>query len=148
MNVPILHLLKWNDEFIKYLNTFPKEIEYSENCRDLETGRPAVKVKFRDCNYLTYYVMYWCDCCKYGIAWRRGFDERQLKRCMPCRRNAEIISNRKSSKTYRDKNKIKTNLEIPCQQCNQLFIPIRSTKKFCSVNCRVTSYRKSNSSLM
>ena len=54
---------------------------------------------------------------------------------------SEIISNRKSLKTYRDKNKIKTNLEIPCQQCNQLFVPIRSTKKFCSVNCRVRSFR-------
>ena len=54
---------------------------------------------------------------------------------------AEILSNRKSSKTYREKNKIQTNLEIPCQQCNQLFKPERSTKKYCSNKCRQRSFR-------
>ena len=141
MTTPILHLMKWNDEFIKYLNTFPEEIEDAANCKDLETGRPAVKVKYRGSEYFIYYLLYYCDCCKQQIACMKGFDGRRKKRCEPCRKKAAIVANRKSSRTYRKKHASKTRLEIPCKQCNQLFNPFRSTRLYCSNKCRQRSYR-------
>lgn len=137
-----LHKTRWNFEFKDYINSKPKEIEtylYREN---IDTREPEVNIYFKHLDYDVTFILYWCDYCNEPIAWRKNFHGKQKKRCETCRKEAIKVNSRKSSKTYRDKNKIKTTLEIPCKECNQLFVPIRSTKKFCSVNCRVTSYRK------
>jgi len=136
-----LHKTRWNFEFKDYINSKPKEIESYLYRKNIDTRNPEVNIYFRHLDYDVSFLLYWCDYCNEPIAWRKNFHGKQKKRCNACRKEAIKVNSRKSSKIYRDKNKIKTNLEIPCQQCNQLFIPIRSTKKFCSVNCRVTSYR-------
>ena len=137
-----LHKTRWNYEFKDYINSKPKEIETYLYRKNIDTREPEVNIYFKHLDYDVNFILYWCDYCNEPIAWRKNFHGKQKKRCETCRKEAIKVNSRKSSKTFRDKNKIKTNLEIPCQQCNQLFIPIRSTKKFCSVNCRVTSYRR------
>ena len=136
-----LHKARWNKEFRNYLNSAPKEIESILNLKDFKTGNPKVHIKFKHLHFSVDFTGYYCDRCNEAIAWRDGYHGKEKKRCETCRKEAVKINSRKSSKTYREKNKIQINLEISCQQCNQIFKPVRSTKLYCSSNCRMKAFR-------
>ena len=146
---PDLHLLRWNTDFINYLNSKPPAVQYMKEEKITRGGiygfpkftNTEVVVKFWVADEEIRFEIVKCWTCKQAMAWELNKRNKHHLKCITCRKEASKVSSRKTSKTYRKKHASKTRLEIPCKQCNQLFNPFRSTRLYCSNKCRQRSFR-------